>query len=228
MSVTHPLKENMPHPGAGQRPPVISFRSFKAALSGFKDQGALPVQFNRSIWSNKLYSTNLRELLDAFRFLGLMDDASTATPAFAALASACDTPVWPAELRRLLERSFAPLLASQFSALPAGGLLKVIRTIYATSGEDTRRFGHFFIHAAREASMDIGPLALNSPRSGLSAVRKGDDQRDTKVVTNEGDPGVQVLKLLLEQLPRYDATWTDDIKRHWFGAYYELVLRVRR
>jgi hypothetical protein len=228
MSATHPLEENRQVSGGASRPPVIAFRSFKAALSGFKDQGALPEQFNRNIWSNKLYSTNLRELLDAFRFLGLMDDASVATPAFAALVSACDTPAWPTELQGMLERSFAPLLASQFSALAAGGLLKVVRSVYATTGEETRRCGYFFIHAAREAAMDIGPLALNSPRSRLSAERQGEDQPETTVTSAKGDPDARIVQLLLEQLPRYDATWTDDIKRHWFGAYCELVLRVRR
>lgn len=228
MSATHPLAENRPPHGVGMRPPVISFRSFKAALSAFKDQGALPAQFNRSIWSNKLYSTNLPELLDAFRFLGLMDNTSAATPAFAALVSACDTPAWPTELRGLLERSFAPLLASQFSAISSGGMLKVVRTIYATRGEDTRRCGHFFIHAAREASMDIGLLAINTPHSGVSAARPSKDQRDAAATPADADTGARLLQLLLEQLPRYDATWTDDIKRHWFGAYYELILRVRR
>lgn len=228
MSATHPLKEKKLHAGAGLRPPVISFRSFKAALSGFKDQATLPVHFNRSIWSNKLYSTNLRELLEAFHFLGLMDSASAATPEFAAAVSACDTPIWPAELRRLLERAFAPLLESRSTALHEEGLLKVVRTIYATRGEDTRRCGHFFIHAAREASMDLGALALGNHRTRSATAHRGGNQPDVAEAAAEDDGSARVLELLLKQLPSYEASWTDDIKRHWFGAYYELVLRARR
>lgn len=221
-----------PFPALGDRPPTIPFRSFKIALSVFKDQGAIPVRFDRSIWSNKLYSTNLREILEAFRFLGLMDSTSAPTPAFEALVSAYDTSEWPAELRGLLARSFEPLLASHISTLTAGGLLKVVRTLYGTEREDTRKCGNFFIHAAREAAMDIGPFVLNSSRSRWTTVRRDKSRREPQTpqtgVSDASDgAGELAVQLLLEKLPRYDSDWPDDIKRQWFGAYNELVLRLR-
>jgi hypothetical protein len=221
-----------PFPTLGDRPPTVPFRSFKIALSVFKDQGTIPVKFDRSIWSNKLYSTNLREILEAFRFLGLMDSTSAPTPAFEALVSAYDTVEWPAELRGLLERSFEPLLASHISTLTAGGLLKVVRTIYGTEREDTRKCGNFFIHAAREAAMDIGPFVLNSSRSRWTNVRRDKSRReplspqdDASDVT--GETGELPAQLLIQKLPPYEADWPDDIKRQWFGAYNELILRLR-
>lgn len=221
-----------PSPHAGNRPPTIPFRSFKIALSVFKDQGAIPERFDRSIWSNKLYSTNLREILETFRFLGLMDGTSAPTPAFEALVSAYDTVGWPAELRRLLERSFEPLLASHLSTLAAGGLLKAVRSLYETEREDTRKCGNFFIHAAREAAMDIGPFVLNSSRSRWTTANRDKRRQEarspqTSAINASDEAGEHAVQLLLEKLPSYDARWPDDIKRHWFGAYSELVLRLR-
>jgi hypothetical protein len=220
-------------PAFGRRPPRIPFRSFKIALSVFKDQDAIPAQFDRSIWSNKLYSTNLREILEAFRFLGLMDGASAATPAFAVLVNAYDSPSWPSELRKLLERAFAPLLGGELATLTPGGLLNVVQTIYGTEREDTRRCGNFFIHAAREAAMDIGPFVLANSRSRWTNVGRNTGLRksteppiDTSGVAREATG--PALQLLIEKLPRYDASWPDEIKRQWFGAYYELVQQARR
>ncbi len=215
-----------------RRPPTIAFRSFKIALSVFKEKGAIPAKFDRSIWTNKLYSTNLREILEAFRFLGLMDEASTPTKQFAALVSACDTPAWPAELRSLLERSFEPLLATRISTLTAGGLLKVMRTIYRTESEDTRKCCNFFIHAARDAAMDLAPYALNTARSRCTSAGGHDHRHEPATPENasRGIPevaGEQTIQMLLAMLPSYDTAWPDDIKRYWFGAFHELVLRVR-
>ena len=225
-------KGDEPMPARGNRPPTIPFRSFKIALSVFKDQGAIPAKFDRSIWSNKLYSTNLREILEAFRFLGLMDNTSTPTATFATLMSAYDTRAWPSELRGMLERSFEPLLASNISTLTAGGLLKVVTTIYATEREDTRKCGNFFIHAAREAAMDIGPFVLNSSRSRWTTVRRDKSRRESPTSPHgasghAGEARELAVQLLAEKLPCYDASWPDDIKRQWFGSYSELVSRVR-
>jgi len=196
----------------------------------FKDQGAIPVKFDRSIWTNKLYSTNLRELLEAFRFLGLMDSDSAPTPEFAKLLSAYDTPLWHAELRHMLERSFQPLLTSDISALTAGGLLKIVRTIYGTEGENTRRCGNFFIHAAREAAMDMGPFVVNSSRSRWTTVPRDRSRREPPTengATVDAGHGAFTVQLLLEKFPSYDGDWPDDIKRQWFGAYHDLVLQLR-
>ena len=217
--------------GASLAPPAIPFRSFKIALSVFKDQGAIPAKLDRSIWSNKLYSTNLREMLEAYRFLGLIDESSTPTGEFELLIAAYDTPSWPLALRRTLERAYAPLLACSVSALTAGGLLRAIRTIYRTQHENTRKSCNFFIHAAREAALDTGPFLLTNSRSRWVEDRRTkrnggaphpeDDERRTATETQDS------INALLMKLPSYDAAWSDDVKRMWFGAYNELIQRLK-
>ena len=211
-------------------PPSIPFRSFKIALGVFRDQHSIPVKPERSIWSSKLYNTNLHDVLDAYRFLGLVDEAFAPTAEFAVLTSAYETNSWPAALRRMLEQSYAPLLACKISTLTAGGLLRAFRVTYQTPNETTRKCCNFFIHAAREAAFDTAPFLLTNSRSkslderleahgGVEPARSSNDVSQTK--------SHDAINALLMKLPSYDANWSDDVKRLWFGAYNELVLRLK-
>jgi hypothetical protein len=219
------------HPPEFLAPPSIPFRSFKIALSVFKDQDVIPAKLDRGIWSNKLYSTNLREMLEALRFLGLTDVTMAPTAEFGALVAAYGTLSWPAALRRILESSYAPLLACNVSTLTAGGLLRAIRTTYRTQHENTRKSCNFFIHAAREAALDTGPFMLTTARSRWvdaqhgrrtgSAPPQAEDQRRSNIEQQDS------ISALLMKLPSYETTWSDDVKRMWFGAYYELIQRLK-
>lgn len=213
-------------------PPSLPFRSFKIALSVFRDQPIIPKRFDRNTWSNKLYSMNPRETLESFRFLGLVDDTSAPTAAFKALLAAWGTASWPTELRRVLEASYQPLLACRISMLTDGGLLRTVRTIYGTQGENTRRCCNFFIHAAREAALDIGPFLIANSRSRRADERRGHRRLTGALFNGDArssvdDAGEESVKALLQRLPAYDASWSEDIKRLWFGAFSELVQRLR-
>lgn len=210
-------------------PPAIPYRSFKIALSGFKDQ-AIPERLDRSAWSNKLYATNMREIIEAFRFLGLIDSASSPTPAFATLLAAFNERSWPHALREVLERSYHHLLTGDITTLTAGGLLRAFRSIYGVQVEDTRKRCNFFMHAAREAALETGPHLLVNARTPLVDGRRGrkaigDVPPHPARPANAQHPD-EIVRDLLLRLPAYDAGWSDEIKRLWFGAYHELVQRL--
>lgn len=214
----------------GMAPPSIPFRSFKIALSVFKDQEAIPTRLDRTVWSNKLYSTNLRETLEAYRFLGLTDSTSAPTAEFAVLLKAFGTPSWPTALRHVIERAYRPLLAANISVLTSGGLLRTVRAIYGTQNETTRKCCNFFIHAAREAALDTGPFLLANARSRWTTGRRGKKTDGPSASDASASAGSheEPMESLIEKLPSYDAGWSDDVKRLWFGAYTELVQRLKR
>ncbi|MBK8841292.1 MAG: hypothetical protein IPO30_22315 [Hyphomonadaceae bacterium] len=212
-------------------PPSISFRAFKIALSTLKERNTIPNRLDRSVWTNKLFGTNLHDTIEAYRFLGLIDAASEPAPEFAALLDALDTDAWSAELRKVLEKSYAPLLASSISALTAGGLLRTFRTIYRTPSETTRKCCNFFVHAAREATLDIGPFLLTNSRSRWVEGRRVDRWESTAPAgdiagTSAADINAEAFRSLIAKFPTYDATWSDDVKRLWFGAFSELIRRL--
>lgn len=211
-------------------PPSIPFRSFKIALSALKERGAMPDQLDRSIWTNKLFGTNLRDTIEACRFFGLIDQRSEPTKEFEPLINALDTEAWSSELRRLLERSYQPLLACSISALTAGGLLRTFRTIYRTPGETTRKCCNFFVHAAREAALDIGPFLLTNSRSKWVDGRRMDRwdttaQNDTAERAADGSNS-DALRSLIRKFPTYDSAWPEDVKRLWFEGFNDLIRRL--
>jgi len=198
----------------------------------FRDQDAVPRKLDRSAWSNKLYSTSLRDAIATYRFLGLVDEASAPTPMFAKMLTAFETPAWSSALRLVLEQSYMPLLATDIASLTAGGLLRTFRSIYRTEGEYTRRCCNFFIHASREAALNTGPFLLTNARSrfieGSRSRRKAPDaSAGSETDGGTGDTVDQnALAALLAKLPSYDRDWPDDVKRLWFEAYGELLQRL--
>lgn len=212
-------------------PPSIQFRSFKIALAALKDLGTMPDQLDRSVWTNKLVSTDRRETVEACRFLGLIDQNSRPTESLQALVAALDTDSWSAELRKVLERSYQPLLACSISALTAGGMMRTFRTLYRTPGESTRKSCNFFVHAAREAALEIGPFLLTNSRSRWVDGQRVDFKEGTSTRTNSSKLSVDAmnaesLSALVGKFPTYDAAWPDDVKRLWFSALNSLIQRL--
>lgn len=204
-------------------PPAIPFRSFKTALSALKGQGELPARLDQSTWSSKLYNANVRETVAAFRFLGLIDANSAPTSDFVALVAAFAEASWPGALRCVLERSYDQVLACSVTTLAKGGLLQTFRTIYPIPASSTRKCCSFFMHAAHEAALKTNALQLVSANSSVRDKQTGLPHRSTEARL---DPSERIVRDLLSRLPDYDASWSDEVKRLWFGAYHDLVQRV--
>lgn len=148
---SRPLLGLMAAASATGMPPALPYRSFRIALGVFKQQDALPERLDRSAFSNKLHNTNVREIVEAFRFLGLIDSDQAPTPAFTSLVAAVGEPSWPETLRSVLEQSYHHLLACDPIAV-TGGLHRAFRLVYDAGSENTRRRTNFFLHACREAA----------------------------------------------------------------------------
>ena len=212
-------------PPAFAQPPTITFRSFKVALSVFHHDGVVPAQLDKSVWGPKLYGSSRGETLSAYRFLGLVDEALTPTAALKTLVAAYGKEIWPEALREMLERSYQPLLASKISTLTAGGLLRSIRSVYRTEGESTRKCCNFFIHAAREAALDTGPFLGANSRSRWTG--GGKNRIEAAAPASNTESVEEAVRILAGKLPTYEASWSDDVKRLWFGSFLELVQRLK-
>lgn len=214
-------------PVSDRPPPSIPYRAFKVALASIKERGAIPEQIDRSIWTNQLFGQDLHGMLEACQFLGLTDAKARPTTACKELVASVETEAWSVDLRKVLETAYAPLLASRMSSLTAGGLLQMFRRIYKTPNGLTRKCCSFFVHAGREAAMDIGPFLLTNSRSrwvGGKRVDRRDDTLGGSASLNAGTR-TEALSQLAGKLPDYDATWPDDMKRLWFGAFSDLLQR---
>ena len=143
-------------------PPALPYRSFKIALAVFKQQGDLPDRFDRTAFSNKLHNTNVREIIEAYRFLGLADADSAPRPAFKTLVSSAGEESWPITLCSVLERSYHSLLACDPVAV-TDGLHRAFRLVYEIGTENTRRRSSFFLHACRDVALVETRLSGRNP-----------------------------------------------------------------
>lgn len=204
-------------------PPSVPFRAFKVALSNMKERGTIPDRVDRSVWTNQLFGLDLHGILNAYRFLQLIDAEDRPTEFCRALVEGVDTDAWPGALQCVLEKAYEPLLACSMSSLTAGGLMSMFREIYRTPNEATRKCCSFFVHAGREAALDIGPFLLTNSRSRWVDGRRIDKRDDSEVVRVATMKRDQTLSDLVAKFPAYDASWPDDVKRLWLGAFNDLI-----
>lgn len=152
-------------PAAGCFPPVAPYRSFKVVLTAFKHEGGPPALLDRSAFMNKLSNTNVREIVEAYRFLGLMDPDQTPTADLALLVSTIGEASWPIAVRGALERSYHHLLA-QDPTMVTDSLHRSFRQVYISGSEHTRRRCNFFLHACRDAAGNVPGDAVTSELGG--------------------------------------------------------------
>lgn len=194
------------------QPPLVLFRSFKAALRAIKDQGEDGSAIDLRAPNYKMHSINRLEMLKAFRFLGLTDEAYLPTPKLGALVRALGTRAWPRELRLVVTKAYSDLFGVSAVTFAAGALLPSIRTVYSITSDEARRAAEFFIHAAREAALETGHV---QPRSRKATAGRSPDA-----------PRSEAISALVSRFPAYDPEWPDDAKSLWLKAYLELVRQV--
>jgi|GEM_PF-2218132 len=213
---------------AAMYPPALPYRSFKIALAGFKRQNMLHDRLDRGAFSSKLFNTNLRETIEAYRFLGLIDADSTPTSDFRELVQACGEAGWPGALRSVLERSYHRLLACE-PANMTSGLLRAFRSTYGVGAENSRKRCTFFLHACRDAGLVAPANHAADTRTGSGVAMRGSVTGES--ASRSHAPAIARTasghaKDLLQKLPAYDVKWSDEVKRLWFIAFHDLVQRL--
>ncbi len=189
--------------------PVFPFRYLRIAIEALKAAGALPHQIDRSVWSNKHFGITDEDLLPAFCFLGLIDDARRPLPLLGQLVDAFATPQWPQQLERMLQGAYGDILAVGIDQASPKHILEVFRKRYALTPVRARIAASFFVHAARESQLDVGPF-LTSPRAApVSPQAQASRER--------------IARMLLARLPPFDEDWSDDLKLAWLASFKELA-----
>lgn len=141
--------------------PYVPFKTFLTAIEGF--ERGLPNQLDRSLWPS--YSGAIQgQLLNAFRFLGLVDEADCPTPAMRELVSRRDQR--RALLRGIFEKKYSPLVALDLARTSPRQLDDAMRQ-YGLTGVTHKKALSFFLQAAAFAAMPMSPL-LRGRRKGTT------------------------------------------------------------
>lgn len=107
------------------------------------------------------------QLLGAFKFLGLVDDASKPTKDLHALATP-DEAERKEALKKILKERYANLFALDLEGATTGQLDSAISASYGVNGETREKAVRFFLSAANYADIPVSPYlakgAAASPR----------------------------------------------------------------
>lgn len=166
-------------------PPYVPWKTFSSVLDTLA--GFMPDTIDTSIWNN--FSGGVRsQLLNAFRFLGLIKEDGTPTPELRKLAD--DKEGRPALLREILRKSYGDLMKLDLSKATPNSFDAEMRK-YGQEGDTHRKAQAFFLLAAKHSGVPLSPLLLK--RGSFTSTRpkrkdKG-ESNGTATPRNTGTPG---------------------------------------
>jgi hypothetical protein len=163
--------------------PYAPFKTFLAAIESL-EQG-MPNQLDRSVWPS--YSGAMQgQLLAAFKYLRLVDDAGHPTPELHELVEKKEAR--KKKFRSILEACYADLVALNLSKVSPKQLDDAIRG-YGFTGATHRKALSFFLKSAQYAEIPLSNLLKRKTRETGSPRRKknGNPQKRTEKIYRD-DP----------------------------------------
>jgi hypothetical protein len=158
----------------------VPFRSFLNALDHLKR--GRPEQLDPSVWHS--FSGGLqRQMLAAFRFLGLVDADGAVSPELKELIAAEDRRPLVA---RMLKRAYKEVFATDVSRATANQFSDALR-LYNVAGSTQKKASSFFLQAAKFGGIPLSPgLESLSKPGGRGKRRRAASASDTLPPAGQG------------------------------------------
>jgi hypothetical protein len=177
-----------------ETPAYPSYVTFNNFIKGLRDTG-IPSRIDKSVLG-KLSGSAQAALVPGLKWLDLIDAAGTPTAKLEALVHA-DEASYPKELRKVLEASYSFITDGSITLSKAtGSQVEGKFREYGISGSTVIKCMAFFILAAKDARIELGPH-VKAPKAAASsngAKRKsrkapltGSDEPDEEEEEEKGD-----------------------------------------
>lgn len=153
-------------------PPYATYGSFKAFMNTLRET-AVPARIDKSVFGNASGSI-IYSVLNALRFLGLVNANGLPSEEFKALVNASDEDRKPL-MADVLRVGYPVLFGAEIDlqTATAGQFDEAIRTEYEVTGSTIDKIAAFFISAAKEAEIPLSPhLQKRRPIATSSASKK--------------------------------------------------------
>jgi hypothetical protein len=228
--------------GAFPTPPYIAYRTLGTLVGDFKEHGLPPV-IDRSVLTR--FSGGVAgQIMSALSSLGLMDEKKRPTQDLADLVNDYETDDYKPRLRKLIEKNYPYVLKLNLETATPSMFADAFKNNLAAKEEVLRKCRTFFLQAARDVGIAIGPRIESAkfPRSrGNGGARK---KRGTPTPTpveerhDEGgggggggggktQPNAEIVSQLLAKFPDFDPSWPDEIKAKWFAGFDQFMAGVK-
>jgi hypothetical protein len=209
-------------------PVYLSFKTFQSAVQSLRTHG-LPTMLDRTAFGSRSGGEQT-QILSAFKFLSLIDDANKTQPVLSKLVGVTEGSVdEKGILLTILKQSYANAFALNLEAATPAQLDKAIAD-YGAGGSTKGRSVRFFLKAADYCGVKLSArLTARKPRSPSST---GDDGDNKKRKNTDSMPPIPVkdgAQLKTVTLPNVNGTLTVSGTFNFFdlvGEERTLVLGI--
>ena len=213
--------------------PYISFASVLRVLEALRRSRPRDKDVHRFI--EDLDRARSTHRIAAMRFLGLLDADSGPTLALNNVLGDIGTAAWPSTLALTIRNSFRPIIALDLTNMALTEFVTAFAHHYAGSEAVLRKSRTFFVHAAIQAKIPLGPGLVRSakPRAGDRVAETGRNHLRATVVPDDNHRGssadsVNAVEsspsLAVRLLAELDTHAMDDDVQH---AFWTLLRHIK-
>lgn len=203
-------------------PPYISYKSLRTLIEDMRTQG-FPTHVDKDVM--RRFSGSVRkQLITALRFLKLINTENETTQELSNLVDAKEPEEWKRQLRGVLNEAYGSLMEVNLSQITPTALSKEFRDRFKTKDEVTEKCVRFFVHAARDAGIELSKRITEVSRSRgprrAAAIPKRQDSSEREGVPENGqgitppprqqDPYQVLIDILSPEMQEdeQNAVWT--------------------
>jgi hypothetical protein len=144
-------------------PPYIPYKTFRTFIDDVRQHG-IPLRLDSSSLSRISGSTR-NQLISGLRFLGLVNENNELSPELETLKEAETPEEWKPRLASLLREAYAEIMEHDLTRISPGHLVEEFKKQYNAKDEVNRKCVTFFLHAAKDAGIELSPRVLKFTRS---------------------------------------------------------------
>jgi hypothetical protein len=147
--------------------PYLPLKTFLSALDALRE--GVPKRVDRAIWRSQSGAVQA-QIMVAFRFFGLLDDADVPTLPLLEKLTKADEAERKKLLKPLVETKYQPIIAHDLTKMTPGMLNEEMEQ-FGVSGDTLRKAVTFFLQIAKYLDLPLSPYLKDKTRTSPRARR---------------------------------------------------------
>jgi hypothetical protein len=167
--------------------PYLPLKTFLSALDALRE--GVPKRIDRAIWRSQSGAVQA-QIVVAFRFFGLLDDADAPTLPLLEKLTRADESERKKLLKPLVEQRYQPIIAHDLTKMTPG-MLRDEMEKFGVSGDTLRKAITFFLQIAKHLDLPLSPYLKDRTRASSPRTRRPSRGQSATPPSNGTPPAVQ-------------------------------------
>lgn len=222
------MTETAERSGTALTPVYIPWATLISSLDSLHANGIPETgKIDKTLWDTQSGAIQ-SQLLIAYRFLGFIDSNNKVLPALPPIVDAAPEKRKPL-LKTLIESKYKTIITLGLESISSGQLKEAFAGMNV-SGSTQDRAVRFFVKACQELGIPISKRisekvrAAGAPRKS----RRSNSPKTSQANGEDGDTDTPMSRSsweekLLSKFPKFDPSWSEDLKTKWFAGFKDLM-----